>query len=101
MSGRQRIVKRRIRAAEQEIARLDNLLGCYEVVMTDGMVSADTVRELFDCGVSIRNAMYLQSRVLEREQDLLASMPKRLHGDDYDPGDEQQHRDEKKKVRAT
>jgi hypothetical protein len=102
VSARHRHVKKRIRALEREQQDLVELLRAYQLVIGDAVTAVPiaTLKDLTRLQDVARERFYQSSIAHQREEELLALMPKSLHGDGYDPGDEEQYRDALPKIRS-
>lgn len=99
MSGRHRLVKRRIRELEHFANDATFTMAAYERVIRDasGLCDLTHIRERYRFWCDKRRDIVSE---LQREEELLANMPKTLGASPHDAGDEEQYRDEKPKQRS-
>lgn len=97
MSARTRIIKRRIRELEREQQHLVELSQAFTVVIgyAASKIPISTLRDLTRLQDEIREQFYQSNIQQQREEELLASMPKRHGESPHDPGDEHEHRSQK------
>ena len=88
MSGRHRQVKRRIRELEQSIQHARRLAQSYEIVITDCAGYSGSLELVIKRLDWHRMRIGEWSAELQRENELLATMPKRHGASPHDPGDE-------------